>query len=212
MTRGVTRDRPGVTCRVTRDRPGPAFCLDGGCRELSSCLCVLIFEILFICLFLAVLGLRCSVGFFLVGGVHAPLVVASLAGSSIAVAHGLSCSCTWDPPRPGVEPALAGRFFTTELPGKPLFLPLFKVPLASAVSELFTCRTVMEEGRSKMPGEGLCLPQTLVPRGAKTTGKGRCWASILEQKISPGTAWLPFLCVWISYYDLELFFLCFFFK
>ena len=66
VTRGVTQDRPGVTCRVTWDRPGPAFCPDGGCRELSSCLCVLIFEILFICLFLAVLGLRCSVGFFLV--------------------------------------------------------------------------------------------------------------------------------------------------
>ena len=99
---------------------------------------------------------------------------------------------------------MAGRFFTTELPGKPLFLPLFKVPLASAVSELFMCRTVMEGGRSKMPGEGLCLPQTLVPRGAKTTGKGRCWASILEHKISPGTAWLPLLCVWVSYHGLEL--------
>ena len=34
-------------------------------------------------------------------------------------------SSMWDPPRSGIEPmspALAGRFFTTEPPGKPLFL------------------------------------------------------------------------------------------
>ena len=53
-----------------------------------------------------------------------------------------------------------------------------------------------------MPGEGLCL----LPRGAKTTGEGGCWASILGCKVSPGTAWLSLLCAWISYHDLELFF------
>ena len=42
---------------------------------------------------------------------------------SIIAAHGLSCShCMWDLPGPGIKPlspALAGRFFTTEQPGKP---------------------------------------------------------------------------------------------
>ena len=49
---------------------------------------------------------------------------------SWALAHGLSSCGTgawlpcsmWDPPRPGIEPmspVLAGRFFTTESPGKP---------------------------------------------------------------------------------------------
>lgn len=67
----------------------------------------------------------------------------------------------------------------------------------------------MEGARSKTPGEGLCLPQNLVPGGAKTTGEGRCWTSILGCQVSPGTARLPLLCVWISYHDLELFFFCF---
>ena len=40
--------------------------------------------------------------------------------ASVVVAHGLSGM--WDPPRPGIKPvssALAGRFLTTEPPGKP---------------------------------------------------------------------------------------------
>ena len=92
---------------------------------------------LFICLFLAVLGLRCCARtssncserglLFIV--VHRLLIaVASLccrARASVAVAHGLSCSACgmWDLPGPGFEPmspALAGRFLTTVPPGKSL--------------------------------------------------------------------------------------------
>ena len=42
---------------------------------------------------------------------------------SVVVVHGLSCSHgMWDLPRSGIEllsPALAGKFFTNESPGKP---------------------------------------------------------------------------------------------
>ena len=73
--------------------------------------------------------------------VHGLLVaVASLVGQHGFRVRGLHCavydslrSCgtpayllndTWDRPRPGIEPvtpALTGRFFTTEAPGKPPF-------------------------------------------------------------------------------------------
>ena len=73
-------------------------------------------------MFLAVLGLRCYAGFSLVAeslGSALVLVcgllimVASLVEEPGSRAHG-----------PGIEPmssSLAGRFFTTEHPGKPLF-------------------------------------------------------------------------------------------
>ena len=80
-------------------------------------------------------------GFPLVGARVVLIMVDSPAGSSAVAAHGLSGSCTWDLPRLGIQPVsptLAGRFFTMEPPGKPLVLSLLKVPLASAVSELFT--------------------------------------------------------------------------
>ena len=105
--------------------------------------------ILYIYLFLAVLGLHCCVGFSLVvvsGSyslvtTHRRLVmVASLVAgsrfaglsscSSWALKHRLiSCRAqalllrsTWDLPQPGIKPvspALAGRFFTSEPSGKP---------------------------------------------------------------------------------------------
>ena len=62
------------------------------------------------------------------------------AGSVAAVSRLPSCSTqpqllrsTWDPPRPGLEPvspALAGRFFTAEPPGKSRDLVLPKVLLS----------------------------------------------------------------------------------
>ena len=92
------------------------------------------------------LALCCCEGFSLVG-VHSPLIVvativAIVAQASVAAAPGLSncdsqdlehrlISCgawawlicgMWNPPEPGIEPmspALPGRFFTTEPPGKP---------------------------------------------------------------------------------------------
>ena len=95
--------------------------------------------ILFIYLFLAVLGLRFVRGLSLVAasGGHSPSRCAGLSLSrplplrgtgsrragSAAVAHGPSRSAArWDPPRPGLEPvspALAGRLSTTAPPGKP---------------------------------------------------------------------------------------------
>ena len=107
--------------------------------------------VVFLILFLAVLGLRCCLGFPLVAVRELLIAVASFVakhrlqgmGASIAVAHGLSScyswalehklsSCgtwaqllqgTWDLPGSGMEPVspvLAGGFFTTEPPGKPL--------------------------------------------------------------------------------------------
>ena len=94
---------------------------------------------LFICLFLAVLGLHfCARAFSSCGkrwplfiAVHGPLTVAA----SLVAEHRLqtrrlsSCGSwdqllrgMWDLPRPGLEPvspALAGRFSTTVPPGKP---------------------------------------------------------------------------------------------
>ena len=58
-------------------------------------------------------------------GVQASGVVALglWSAGSIVVVHGLSCSGVWDLPRSRIKamsPALAGGFFTTEPPGKPL--------------------------------------------------------------------------------------------
>ena len=75
------------------------------------------------------LGLRCWVGFSLVvlSGGHSPAEVRGLLNTvAFVVEHGF-CH-TWNPPRQGVKPmspALAGRFFTTELPGKPRVLVFF---------------------------------------------------------------------------------------
>ena len=99
----------------------------------------LYFYYLFIYLFLAVLGLRFCARAFSSCGKRGPLFIAvrgplTIAASLVAE-HRLqtrrlsSCgsraqplSGMWDPPRPGLEPmspALAGRFSTTVLPGKP---------------------------------------------------------------------------------------------
>ena len=51
------------------------------------------------------------------GGSRAVEQRLSSCGARVQLLHGI-----WDPPRPGPEPtsaATAGRFFTTELPGKP---------------------------------------------------------------------------------------------
>ena len=118
---------------------------------------------LFSQLFLAVLSLPASlqVGFslaVLVGaapynGAQAPrcrgfsLQGLLLLQSTGSTAHRLrSCGtwnqllhCMWELPRPEIQPtcpALAGRFFTTEPPGKPLMLS-FKSSLYTQISEVF---------------------------------------------------------------------------
>ena len=86
--------------------------------------------------FLVVLGLCCCSGFSLAVAsrgyalvavsrlIVAFLVAENRFSGSVVVAHGLSCSEACGIfPGPGIEPvtpALAGRFFTTEPPGKPL--------------------------------------------------------------------------------------------
>ena len=109
---------------------------------LGFCCCCLI---LFIYLFMAVLGLRfCARAFSSCGkqgplfiAVHGPLTIAA----SLVVEHRLqtrrvsNCGSRaqllrsmWDLPRPGLEPvspALAGRFSITAPPGKPYNLYLF---------------------------------------------------------------------------------------
>ena len=83
---------------------------------------------------MAVLGLHCCAGFPLavVSGGCSPVAGCGFptAVASVAVEHRLSSSGTcaqlllgmWDLPRPRTKPmspALAGRFVTTEPPGKP---------------------------------------------------------------------------------------------
>ena len=92
----------------------------------------------FIYLFLGLLGLPCCLGFFLVGvgGGYSLVMVLQLlmTVASLIVEHRLSNHGTgslllramWDLPRSGmkpISPALAGRLFTTEPPGK--CLPCF---------------------------------------------------------------------------------------
>ena len=86
----------------------------------------------FVCSFLSALGLHCCVGAFsgcnewvlLFIAVFGLLtVVASLVAECGLCRCGVQTFCIWDLPRLGIEsgsPALAGRFLTTGLPGKPL--------------------------------------------------------------------------------------------
>ena len=100
---------------------------------------ILNFIYLFIYLFLAVLDLRFCARAFPSCGKRGPLFIAvrrhPTIAASLVAEHRLqsrrlsSCGSraqvlrgTWDPPRPGLEPAspaLAGRFSTTAPPGKP---------------------------------------------------------------------------------------------
>ena len=83
---------------------------------------------------MAVLGLHCCTGFSLAVASRGYSLVAMsellIAVASLVAKHRLSSCGTWalflhgmwDLPRPGIEPmfpALEGRFFTTELSGKP---------------------------------------------------------------------------------------------
>ena len=92
---------------------------------------ILFFKILFIYLFMAVLGLRFCAGAFSSCGKRGPLTIAG----SLVVEHRLqtrklsNCGSRaqllcgmWNLPRPGLEPvspALAGKFSTTAPPGQP---------------------------------------------------------------------------------------------
>ena len=97
------------------------------------------FVCLFVCLFMAVLGLRFCARAFSSCSEQGPLFIAVCGPLTIAASlvaeHRLqtrrlsNCGSRaqllrgmWDPPRPGpkpVSPALAGRFSTTAPPGKP---------------------------------------------------------------------------------------------
>ena len=114
-----------------------------------------IIDLLFIWfyLFLAVLGLCCFTWAFsswgewelLFTGVVRLLVVASLvmvhrfySTVSVVWCIGLVAPWPWDLPGSGIEPmfpALAGRFFATELPGKPCLI-LLVIPLSAVDSAL----------------------------------------------------------------------------
>ena len=100
------------------------------------------FWVLFIFLFMAVLGLRFCARAFPSCGKRGPLFIAARGPLTIAASpvaeHRLQkrrlSNCgpraqllrgMWDPPRPGLEPmspALAGRLSTTAPPGKPVML------------------------------------------------------------------------------------------
>ena len=100
---------------------------------------ICLFIYLFIYLFMAVLGLRFCARAFSSCGKWGPLLIAVrrplTIKASLVAEHGLqTCRLSdcgsraqllrgmWDLPRPGLEPvssALAGRFSTTEPPGKP---------------------------------------------------------------------------------------------
>ena len=125
----TTLFRSGQPCIQKSDEPVHGY---------SNRLKVIFFLILFIYLFLAVLGLRfCARAFSSCGkrgplfiAVHWPLTIAA----SLVAEHRLqtrklsSCGSRaqslrgmWDPPRPGLEPvspALADRLSTTAPPGK----------------------------------------------------------------------------------------------
>ena len=108
-------------------------------KQFGFCLFVCFLKYLFIYLFMAVLGLRFCARVFSSGGERGPLFIAVrgplTTAASLVVEHKLQthrlsrCGSraqllrgTWDLPRPGlqpVSPALAGRFSTTEPPGKP---------------------------------------------------------------------------------------------
>ena len=106
---------------------------------LGEIIIIIFFKILFIYLFMAVLGLRFCARALPSCGKRGPLFIAVrgplTTAASLVAEHRLqtrrlsSCGSQaqllrgmWDPPRPGLEPvspALAGRFSTTAPPGKP---------------------------------------------------------------------------------------------
>ena len=110
------------------------------CHLQTVTVFLLFFFLIFIYLFLAVLGLRFCVRAFSSCGKRGPLfiavrgpltIVASLVAEHRLQTRRLSnCGSraqllrgVWDPPRPGLEPVspeLAGRLSTTAPPGKPL--------------------------------------------------------------------------------------------
>ena len=115
---------------------------------------------LYLCFFLAGLGLPCCVGFFLWWLLLLPSTGSRCAGFSScslqALEHRLrSCDAQaqllcgmWDLPGLGIRPmspALAGGFFTIELPGKPL-------PAAAAAKSLQSCPTLCDPIDRVPPG------------------------------------------------------------
>ena len=108
-------------------------------KHLPFSLSIYIFKILFIYLFMAVLGLRFCARAFSNCGKWGPLFIAVrrplTIATSLVAEHRLqtrrlsNCGSRaqllrgmWDLPRPGLEPvspALAGGFLTTASPGKP---------------------------------------------------------------------------------------------
>ena len=118
----------------------PLPCAHSPRRGLQQCLEIFFFFLIFIYLFMAVLGLRFCARAFSSCGKRGPLFIAVRGpltiAASLVVEHRLqtrrlsSCGSRaqplrgmWDLPRPGLEPvspALAGRVSTTAPPRKPL--------------------------------------------------------------------------------------------
>ena len=135
------------------------------------------FLILFIYLFLAVLGLRFCARAFSSCGKRGPLFIAvrgplTIAASLVAE-HSLqtrrlsNCGSRaqllrgmWDPPRSGLEPvspALAGRFSTTAPPGKPrTIIDTLKMMnfRTSLVAQWIRLRPPNTRGPGSIPGQG----------------------------------------------------------
>ena len=121
-------------------------------RQLIYFLFYFIFLILFLFIYLFIfgcVGLRlcarafssCSERGALLIPVRGPLTIAASPAAEHRLQTRRLSSCgsrsqllrgTWDPPRPGLEPAspaLAGRFSTTAPPGKPLSYPFYLLNL-----------------------------------------------------------------------------------
>ena len=119
--------------------PQPGCAGTGGNRKAETPFFKPTLKLLFIYLFLAVLGLPFCARAFSICGKRRPLLIAVRGPltivASLVAEHRLqtrrlsTCGSRaqplrgmWDPPRPGLEPvspALAGRFSTTAPPGKP---------------------------------------------------------------------------------------------
>ena len=118
---------------------------------------------LFVCLFMAALGLHCGARASHCGGFSCCRARALGTLASVVVAHGLSScgsralerrlsSCgaqawflrsMWNPPGPGLKPAspaLAGGFLTTAPPGKPKNILILSLIPVERISHLLLLR------------------------------------------------------------------------
>ena len=91
-------------------------------HHINDFFCVFEFYLFIFIYLLAVLGPCCCAGFSVVAASRATVLLQSTGSTAcrLQLLHSM-----WDLSGPGIElvsPALAGRFFTNESPGKPLHL------------------------------------------------------------------------------------------